>query len=58
MKKALRYIRYNFRDCFQAAPGAILVTMMGYPCNALEAGGGPLLFAAILGLDPGNLAGN
>lgn len=58
MKKALRYIRYNFRDCFRAAPGAILVTMMGYPCNALEAVAGPILLAAILELALGNLAGN
>lgn len=58
MKKALRYIRYNFRDCFRAAPGANLVTLIGYPCNAFEVIVRPILLAAILELALGNLAGN
>lgn len=58
MKKTLRYIRYNIRDCFRAAPGSILVELIGYPCNAFEAIVRPILLAAILELALEDLAGN
>lgn len=58
MRKALRYIRYNFRDCFRAVPSFILATMIGYPCNAFEVIVRPILLASILELALGNLAGN
>ncbi len=58
MKKALRYIGYSFRDCFRAAPGSVMLCVVGYPCNAFEAIVRPVLLASILELAMGNLAGN